>query len=100
MAQNVGLHVYKVGSRLGIKLLFIEPGKPNQNSFVERFNRSFRTEVLNVYLFNSISEVEQICDQWRSQYNDERPHESLNNLPPSVYMPRVFMPAGNSINHC
>jgi len=85
---------------LGIQLLFIEPGKPNQNAFVERFNRSFRTEVLNAYLFNSMAEVEQICDQWRSQYNDERPHESLNNLPPSVYMPRVFESAGNSINHC
>jgi len=85
---------------LGIKLLFIEPGKPNQNAFIERFNRSFRTEVLNAYLFSSMSEVEQICEEWRTQYNDERPHESLNNLPPSVYMPRVFKSAGNSIHHC
>jgi transposase InsO family protein len=45
-------------------------------------------------------EVEQICDQWRTEYNEERPHESLNNLPPLVYMPGVIQSAGDSIFNC
>jgi len=85
---------------LGIEILFIQPGKPNQNAFIERFNRSFRAEVLDVHLFGTMREVEHICDQWRTEYNDERPHESLNNLPPTVYMPRALPTAGNSIFNC
>jgi len=44
--------------RHGVKLLFIQPGKPNQNAFIERFNRSFRQEVLGAWLFNAVSEVQ------------------------------------------
>ena len=84
----------------GVQLMFIQPGKPNQNAFAERFNRTFRHEVLDAHLFASMREVEQICDQWRTEYNEERPHESLNNLPPSVYMPRAIQSAGNSIFNC
>lgn len=76
--------------RNGVKLLFIQPGKPNQNAFVERFNRSFREEVLNANLFNSISEIQNAADEWMMDYNEYRPHESLGNVPPLVYMPRVF----------
>lgn len=47
-----------------IRLIFIQPGKPNQNAFIERFNRSFRTEVLNANLFNTIDEVQEAADQW------------------------------------
>lgn len=84
----------------GVQLMFIQPGKPNQNAFAERFNRTFRHEVLDAHLFASMREVEQICDQWRTEYNEERPHESLNNLPPSVYMPRAIQSAGNSVFNC
>ena len=69
----------------GIMLDFIEPGRPTQNSFVERFNRSFREEVLDAYLFKSLSEVREIVARWINVYNDERPHESLGNLTPSEY---------------
>ena len=77
--------------------MFIQPVKPNQNEFAERFDRTFRHEVLDAHLFASMREVEQICDQWRTEYNEERSHESLNNLPTSVYITRVIQSAKNSI---
>jgi putative transposase len=79
-----------------IRLIFIQPGKPNQNAFIERFNRSFRTEVLNANLFNTIDEVQEAADQWVMDYNEYRPHESLGNIPPAVFKPRVLN-AENSI---
>ena len=74
----------------GVKLLFIQPGKPNQNAFVERFNRSFREEVLNAHLFNSVTEVQQAAEEWVADYNEYRPHESLGDLPPTAFKHRVF----------
>jgi putative transposase len=74
----------------GIALLYIQPGKPNQNAFIERFNRSFREEVLDANLFNTLSEVQSIADAWLSDYNEYRPHESLGNVPPIEFMHRVF----------
>ena len=79
-----------------IQLIYIQPGKPNQNAFIERFNRSFRTEVLDANLFNSIEEVQEAADHWVVEYNEYRPHESLGYLPPSVFKPRDFY-AKNSI---
>ena len=74
----------------GVRLMFIQPGKPNQNAFVERFNRSFREEVLDAWLFNAVSEVQSAADDWLTDYNEYRPHESLGNVPPAVFKPRVF----------
>lgn len=68
-----------------VELLHIQPGKPTQNGFVERFNGSFRREFLNVYLFESISQVQEMAWHWRIDYNEERPHDSLGGLPPNVY---------------
>ena len=68
---------------LGTRLMFIQPGKPNQNAFIERFNRSFRTEV-------SVDQVQAQADAWLTDYNEQRSHESLGNVPPAVYMPRTF----------
>lgn len=65
-----------------IRIDYIEPGKPNQNAFIERFNRSYRTEVLDVYLFSTLDEVREITWQWRQEYNQERGHDSLNGLTP------------------
>ncbi len=69
----------------GVKLQFIQPGKPTQNSFIERFNRTFREEVLDFYLFKNLNEIRQISEQWLMQYNEERPHESLGNMSPNQY---------------
>jgi putative transposase len=66
----------------GIELLYIQPGKPAQNAFIERFNRSYREEVLDMYLFDSIAQVQQLTDQWLLHYNGQRPHEALGNRTP------------------
>jgi putative transposase len=80
----------------GIELLFIQPGKPNQNAFVERFNRSFREEVLDANLFNSISEAQEAADDWVIDYNEFRPHDSLGDKTPMEFMPRIFKPGISS----
>lgn len=72
-----------------VTLMFIQPGKPNQNAFIERFNRSFREEVLDAWLFNAVSEVQTAADEWLVDYNEYRPHESLGDVPPAVFKPRV-----------
>jgi putative transposase len=71
-------------------LTFIQPGKPNQNAFVERFNRSFRDEVLDANLFNSIAEAQEAAEAWEMDYNEFRPHESLGDKTPMEFMPRTF----------
>lgn len=69
----------------GVMLEFIKPGKPTQNAFIERFNRTYRTEVLDFYLFRTLNEAREITERWLAEYNSERPHESLNNLTPQEY---------------
>lgn len=72
-----------------IYLAYIEKGKPQQNGFAERFNGSMRREFLDAYLFENLSQVREMAWHWRLDYNDERPHESLGNLPPSVYRQKL-----------
>ena len=72
----------------GICIDYIEPAKPNQNAFIERFNRSLRIEVLDLYLFRNLTEVREIVSRWREQYNQDRPHAALGGLPPLVYASR------------
>jgi putative transposase len=64
---------------------FIQPGKPAQNAFIERFNRTFREDVLDAFLFSNVREVQEIAFDWMEMYNTTRPHESLNNLSPQQY---------------
>ena len=63
-----------------IDLEFIQPGKPMQNSYVERFNRTYRDEILNSYVFKTLSEVRAITEEWMDQYNEERPHDVLDDF--------------------
>jgi putative transposase len=70
-----------------ITLVFIQPGKPMQNAYVERCNGNIRKELLNVYVFTSLSEVREKAEEWMLDYNHERPHKSLGYLPPKAYNP-------------
>jgi putative transposase len=69
-----------------IELFFIQKGKPTQNGFVERFNRTFRDEVLNQYLFESIKQAQVFALAWMWIYNTERPHSSLLNYTPHEFL--------------
>ncbi len=73
----------------GIEVVHIQPGKPQQNAFIERFNGSFRREFLNAYLFENLTQVREMAWLWRLDYNEQRPHESLGNLPPAVYRAKL-----------
>ena len=77
----------------GIGLQYIQPGKPVQNAFMERFNRTYREEVLNAYLFHSTHEAQQLSDAWLVDYNERRPHDALGRVPPLTYLPRVSTPS-------
>ena len=74
--------------RRGVKLHFIQPGKPTQNAFVESFNGKFRDYCLDLNWFASIEDARSSIDQWRYHYNHEKPHRSLGK-PPAVFAKEV-----------
>jgi len=74
-----------------IAVRYIQPGKPNQNAFIERFNRTYRTEVLNAHLFANLKQVQAITDRWLLDYNEYRTHEALGGLPPVQFMPSLTL---------
>jgi len=64
---------------------YSEPGKPMQNGYVERFNRTFREDILDAYLFSSVNQFQVIADKIIEDYNDNHPHESLGGKSPREY---------------
>ena len=80
-----GLRMDEWAWRRGVRLQFIEPGKPIQNAFIESFNSRLRDECLNEQLFISLADARQKIEQWRVQYNRERPHSSLGYLAPEEF---------------
>jgi putative transposase len=79
----------------GVKLQFIEPGKPIQNAFIESFNAWLREECLNQHVFVSLDDARSKIEKWRVEYNRERPHSSLGNLTPEEFAVQAANP-GNS----
>ena len=68
-----------------IVLAHIQPGRPAQNAYIERFNRTFREDVLDAYLFDDLQEVRTITEHWLQEYNTIRPHDALQGLTPYQY---------------
>jgi putative transposase len=69
--------------RLGVKTLFIQPGSPWENGYIESFNGKLRDELLNREVFTTLLEAKVLIEQWRKQYNQVRPHSSLGYRPPA-----------------
>lgn len=72
-----------------IEFKYIQPGKPTQNAFIERFNKSYREGVLDSYLFDEIDEVREVTEHWMYDYNHFRPHEALNGMSPMGYKEKM-----------
>ena len=66
----------------GVRLFLIEPGKPNQNAYIESFNGRLRDECLNEHGFISLAHAKAVIEAWRCEYNEERPKKSLGGLTP------------------
>jgi putative transposase len=66
----------------GMAIQYIQPGKPNQNAYIERFNRTYRDELLDQHLFACLDDVREATHWWMIEYNEERPHDSLGDLTP------------------
>jgi len=73
----------------GVRLGFIQPGKPTQNAFIESLNGKFRNECLNQHWFRTLDEARAEIDRWRKHYNNVRPHSSLGYLPPVEFAKRA-----------
>lgn len=84
--ELTGIKLATWAEQHSVILEFIKPGRPMQNGFIERFNRTYRTEVLDMFVFKHLKEVKEITESWVKQYNEERPHESLGNLTPKEYL--------------
>ena len=81
-----------------IRIKYIQPGKPTQNAYIERFNKTYREDILDAYLFEHLEEVRMLSDQWLWSYNNEIPHGSINDMTPSEYA-RVAVNSGKLPPH-
>jgi len=68
-----------------VRIIYIQPGKPVQNALIERFNRLYREDVLDAYIFEDIHQVKDISKQWQEDYNNNHPHGSLKGKSPIQY---------------
>jgi putative transposase len=72
-----------------IVIKYIQPGKPVQNAYVERFNRLFREDVLDAYIFESMDQVKVLSEKWRCDYYENHPHQSLGRMSPTRFLQKA-----------
>lgn len=70
---------------IGIEWQFIQPGCPAQNAYIERFNGTYRVEVLDAYQFESLDQARAITEKWMPIYNEQRTHSAIGHLPPMAF---------------
>lgn len=75
-----------------ITLMYIQPGKPTQNAYIERFNRTVRQEWLDLHLFDSVEHAQELATKWLWTYNNERPHSAIGGVPPRQLIERNLKP--------
>ena len=80
----------------GVRLDFIDPGKPMQNGYLESFNGKFRDECLNQHWFLNLDDARRLIEVWRDDYNTTRPHSALGQVAPTVFAQRLAASAGLS----
>jgi putative transposase len=80
--ESISAHLSDWCAQQRIALQWIQPGKPTQNAYIERFNGSFRRELLDAHLFRSLPHMLQLVDAWMLDYNTQRPHQALNFMTP------------------
>jgi putative transposase len=83
--ENISRRMKQWGKKNNVTLEFIEPGEPAQNGYIERFNKTYREEILDMYEFKNLAQVQMFTDEWLLDYNTNRPHQSLGNLTPVEY---------------
>ena len=81
-----------------VQLSFIRPGKPNENAYIESFNGKFRDECLNEHWFITMAQARRVIEDWRIEYNTERPHSSLGNLTPQEFAERCLSGSERSLS--
>ena len=74
----------------GIAVHFISPGRPVENAVIESFNGKLRDECLNANWFESLDETRTLIESWRTDYNEQRPHSALENIPPAQYVANLM----------
>ena len=82
--EYVGKTLTEWAQKNGVRLDYIQPGKPQQNAYVERYNRTVRHEWLDLYIFETIEEVQQIATEWLWTYNNERPNMGIGGVTPAM----------------